>query len=125
MHRPSSRASRPHRAEAVVSGHRVAYQVAGSGDPVVLVHGLAGSLRWWRRNVTALAEAHTVYLLNLPGFGAFRLSWPGFWSFQGRGQRFSLEAGADWLAGWIEAVGIGPCHIVAHSMGGHITIRLA
>jgi pimeloyl-ACP methyl ester carboxylesterase len=89
--------------------------VAGSGEPVVLVHGLAGSTRWWCRNVAALAKAHAVYLLNLPGFGAFR----------GRHQRFSLAAAADWLTDWIEAVGIGPCHLVGHSMGGHIAIRVA
>jgi pimeloyl-ACP methyl ester carboxylesterase len=65
--------------------------------------------------VSALAAAHTVYLLNLPGFGAFRP----------RGLRFALADAADWLAEWIEAVGIGPCHIVAHSMGGHVAIRLA
>lgn len=113
------------RAEVTVRGRRIPYQVVGSGDPVVLVHGLAGSTRWWQRNVAALAGAHSVYLLNLPGFGGFRLSWPGFRAFPGRGERFSLEAAAEWLGGWIEAVGIAPCHIVAHSMGGHITIRLA
>src|SRR5436190_1919472 len=115
MQRPNGMASRPHRAEATVRGHRVAYQVAGSGDPVVLVHGLAGSLRWWRRNVSALAEAHTVYLLNLPGFGSFRRRGPGF----------ALAEAADWLVAWIDAAGIAPCHIVAHSMGAHVAVRLA
>ena len=99
----------------MVRGHRVAYQVAGSGDPVVLVHGLAGSMRWWRRNVSALAEAHTIYLVNLPGFGSFRRRGPGF----------TLAGAADWLVAWIEAAGVAPCHIVAHSLGGHVTIRLA
>lgn len=102
-------------AEVVVRGHRVRYRVAGSGDPVVLVHGLAGSTRWWRRNVSALAEAHTVYLVNFPGFGSFRRRGPGF----------ALAEAADWLVAWIEAADIAPCHIVAHSMGGHVTIRLA
>jgi len=102
-------------AEILVRGRRVEYQAAGSGDPVVLVHGLAGSMRWWRRNVPALAEAHRVYLVNLPGFGSFRH----------RGHRFVLADAADWLGDWMEAVGIAPCHIVAHSMGGHVAIRLA
>jgi pimeloyl-ACP methyl ester carboxylesterase len=115
----------PTRAEVTVRGQRIAYQVAGSGEPVVLVHGLAGSTRWWCRNVAALAETHTVYVLNLPGFGAFRLGLPRIGPFRGRGARFSLEAAADWLTDWIEAVGIGPCHIVGHSMGGHIAIRVA
>lgn len=96
-------------------GQRLGYQVAGHGEPVVLVHGLAGSARWWRRNVAALAEAHAVYLVNLPGFGSF-----------GRPiRRIAVADGADWLAEWIEAVGIAPCHVVAHSMGGYLTISLA
>src|SRR5262245_7005711 len=96
------------RAEVTVRGQRISYQMGGSGEPVLLVHGLAGSLRWWRRNVPALARSHTVYLVNLPGFGAF--GW--------RGSRFNLADAADWLMEVIEAIGIAPCHIVAHSMGG-------
>jgi pimeloyl-ACP methyl ester carboxylesterase len=115
MHPPNSSAIRLQDAEVMVRGQRVAYQVAGSGDPVVLVHGLAGSTRWWRRNVSALAEAHTIHLVNLPGFGSFRR----------RGSGLALAEAADWLGAWIEATGIGPCHIVAHSMGGHMAIRLA
>src|SRR6185436_2175119 len=61
------------------------------------------------------AEAHTVYLVNLPGFGSFRRY----------GLRFTLAEGADWLGAWIEAAGVAPCHVVAHSMGGYLTIRLA
>jgi pimeloyl-ACP methyl ester carboxylesterase len=109
------RSVRLRQAEVTVRGRPVTYRVAGAGPPVVLVHGLAGSMRWWRRNVTALAASHEVYLLNLPGFGAFRR----------RGLRFALAEAADWLGDWIEAVGIAPCDIVAHSMGGHIGVRLA
>ena len=99
----------------MVQGQRIDYWMAGAGEPVVLVHGLAGSMRWWRRNVPALAAHHTVYLLNLPGFGAFRR----------RGLRFALSEAADWLGAWIEATGAAPCHLVAHSMGGHVAVRLA
>jgi pimeloyl-ACP methyl ester carboxylesterase len=102
-------------AEVMVRGQRLRYQVAGSGEPVVLVHGLAGSARWWRRNVASLAGAYSVYLVNLPGFGSF--SRPG--------RRHPLADGAAWLAEWIEAVGIAPCHVIAHSMGGYLTISLA
>jgi pimeloyl-ACP methyl ester carboxylesterase len=112
---PRWRAADLQRAEVEVRGRLVAYQVTGTGPPVVLVHGLAGSARWWVRNVAALAESHTVYLVNLPGFGSFRRN----------GAPFVLRDGPDWLGAWIDAVGIGPCHLVAHSMGGHLTLRLA
>ncbi len=98
-----------------VRGRQIGYQVGGAGEPVVLVHGLAGSMRWWCRNIEALARHPTVYLVNLPGFGAF----------QKGGLRFTLADAADWLADWVDAVGIAPCHVVAHSMGGYLTVRLA
>ena len=103
------------RRTVVVRGQRVTYESAGSGEPVVFVHGLGGSTRWWARNVPAIAREHAVYLVNLPGFGALR--W--------RGPRFVLREAADWLGEWLEAAGTGPCHLVGHSMGGYIAVRLA
>jgi pimeloyl-ACP methyl ester carboxylesterase len=103
------------RGSVTVQGQPVEYLRSGSGPPVVLLHGLAGSTRWWSRNIQALAAHYTVYLVNLPGFGSFR--W--------RGQHFALGLTADWLAAWMAAAEIGPCHIVAHSMGGYLTLKLA
>jgi pimeloyl-ACP methyl ester carboxylesterase len=85
------------------------------GEPLVLLHGLSGSTRWWVRNASALAEAHRVHVLNLPGFGD--LPW--------RSPRFVLTEAADWVADWLAAVGLDACHLVGHSMGGYIAIRLA
>lgn len=38
-----------------ISGHAVRFQVVGQGEPVVLVHGLAGSSGWWARNIPVLS----------------------------------------------------------------------
>ena len=98
-----------------VFGHPVSYEVAGEGgEPVVLVHGLSGSTRWWARNVSALAEHYRVYLVNLPGFGAAR------WR-----QRFVLSEAASWLLAWMEALGLEKVHLVGHSMGGYLSLKLA
>lgn len=102
------------RAVVLVRGRLVTYQRIGEGPPVVLLHGLAGSVRWWARNVRALAARHTVYLVNLPGFGAFRR----------QNEQFVLQEAADWLAEWLDAAQIGPCHVVAHSMGAYLTLRM-
>jgi pimeloyl-ACP methyl ester carboxylesterase len=101
--------------EVTVSGHPVRYEVAGEGDPVVLVHGLSGSTRWWARNVPDLAKHHRVYLVNLPGFGVLHRSGP----------RFVLAEATSWLLAWMEAVGLRSAHLVGHSMGGYLSLRLA
>ncbi len=98
-----------------VGNHRVSYEVLGEGDPVILVHGLSGSMRWWSRNVQALAQDHRVYLVDLPGFGTMRRVRT----------RFALVNVAQWLLAWMEAVDIRQAHFVGHSMGGYICMWIA
>lgn len=43
---------------------------AGRGDPLLLIHGGHGSWTHWSANIEALARAHRVVALDLPGFGA-------------------------------------------------------
>jgi pimeloyl-ACP methyl ester carboxylesterase len=93
---------------------RIYYQVAGSGRPVVLVHGLSGSTRWWSRNIAAFAERFRVYVLDLIGFGASR-----------DGLEFVLSEAAYYLTKWMDALGIDGGSLVGHSMGGFIAADLA
>jgi pimeloyl-ACP methyl ester carboxylesterase len=93
---------------------RLHYQTAGSGDPVVLIHGLSASSRWWHRNIDALAGQFSLYIVDLIGFGRSR----------GR-QRFVLSESAALLARWMETIGLDRAHIVGHSMGGYIAAQLA
>jgi pimeloyl-ACP methyl ester carboxylesterase len=48
---------------------KIHYQTAGSGPPVVLLHGLLGGSFCWRHNLAALAQQHTVFAVDLPGHG--------------------------------------------------------
>jgi pimeloyl-ACP methyl ester carboxylesterase len=93
---------------------RLYYQTAGSGDPVVLIHGLSASSRWWHRNIDALAKHFKLYVIDLIGFGRNR----------GR-RRFVLDESAALLARWMETIGLERAHIVGHSMGGFIAAHLA
>ncbi|MEO1673710.1 MAG: alpha/beta fold hydrolase [Cyanobacteria bacterium J06631_2] len=40
--------------------------------PVILIHGFGASIEHWRNNISAIAQNHTVYALDLLGFGASR-----------------------------------------------------
>ena len=96
-----------------VGGAIIGYEVSGAGPPLVLIHGLSGSGRWWRHNLVAFAAHFRVYTLDLVGFGA------------SRGGRFELERAAFFLAAWLEHLYIARTHIVGHSMGGYIAADLA
>lgn len=97
-----------------IDGVPIAYQAIGHGEPVVLVHGLSGSGRWWQRNVTALGQSFRVYVVDLIGFGA------------SRGPRhFVLSEASDYLVRWLDVLGIERTHVIGHSMGGFIAADMA
>ena len=47
----------------------IACHIEGSGPALVLLHGGGGSWTHWVRNIPALRSHHTVYALDMPGFG--------------------------------------------------------
>jgi 3-oxoadipate enol-lactonase len=57
------------RAFAVVNGTRLAYEVAGAGPPVVLLHGLTVDMRMWDDQFAPFATQHRVVRYDLRGFG--------------------------------------------------------
>lgn len=102
------------RCEHIHLGDSTLYtEVTGKGSPVVLIHGLAGSTRWWSRNVAALARTHEVHTVDLVGFG------------KNVGGRFVLAQAAGLLAEWMRRRGLQGASVVGHSMGGHIAADLA
>ncbi|MEI7771260.1 MAG: alpha/beta fold hydrolase, partial [Chloroflexales bacterium] len=48
---------------------RLAYRAGGDGPPLLLIHGWGGSSRHWLGAFVTLAEDHTVYAIDLPGYG--------------------------------------------------------
>lgn len=92
---------------------------AGSGAPVVLLHGLGGSSDWWRRNFDVIAERHDVAAIDLVGFGRNRFFL----------RRSALPLKFDEIAAllvrWIESSFRQPVHLVGNSLGGQIAIHVA
>jgi pimeloyl-ACP methyl ester carboxylesterase len=106
--------SRLERRRAKIGPATIAYEVAGSGPPVVLVHGLSGSSRWWRRNIGALTPHRRVYVVDLIGFGASRARHP-----------FALAEAAGYLGQLLDQLELARVSLVGHSMGGLIAAELA
>jgi pimeloyl-ACP methyl ester carboxylesterase len=93
------------------------YLEAGTGPPLLLLHGHEQSATSWRWDIPALARTHRVLALSLPGHGdiapAVGDSAPG--SDQAR---FVTE--------FLDTLHIDPLlHVVGHSAGGAIALRLA
>ena len=98
-----------------VNGKSIRYWVEGQGPALILVHGLACSAEFWQYNVRPLAERHRVYALDLLGFGR---------SDKDIGQ-FSLPYAASFLAGFMDALGIGRATLAGNSLGGVVSAQFA
>lgn len=108
----------PDRDRSPVSSRRplLALELAGSGKPLVLLHGLAADRAIWQAVVPALARRRLVVSVDLPGFGA---SAPA-------GDRFELDEVADRVARGLAAQGIlSPFALVGHSLGAGVATVLA
>src|SRR4051812_39089716 len=94
-------------------GHRVIYRIAGSGPPVVLIHGMINSSRHWEEVALRLAPKHTVIAPDLIGHGD---------SATPRGD-YSLGAHAASIRDLLAAIGIERASIVGHSLGGGVAMQ--
>src|SRR6478736_5633675 len=94
-------------------GHRVIYRIAGSGPPVVLIHGMVNSSRHWEEVALRLAGRYTVIAPDLIGHGD---------SATPRGD-YSLGAHAASIRDLMAAIGIDHATIVGHSLGGGVAMQ--
>src|SRR5215212_9514428 len=94
-------------------GHRVIYRIAGSGPPVVLIHGMVNSSRHWERVALTLADRYTVIAPDLIGHGD---------SATPRGD-YSLGAHAAVIRDVLSAIGVDRATIVGHSLGGGVAMQ--
>ena len=95
------------------------YHEAGTGAPLVLLHGGGpGASAWrnWKQNLPALAGHFRVLAVDQPGYG--RSDKPlvrgGMWEFYARAVRDLLDE-----------LGIERTHFVGNSLGGGTTLKFA
>jgi pimeloyl-ACP methyl ester carboxylesterase len=103
----------PKAADVEVDGVRTFYLDAGSGPPVVLLHGLGATNASMLPTLRDLSRDHRVIAPDLPGFGdsdkPIRPLHAAFY--------------AHWLASFLEALGIERAHLVGNSMGGRVAVE--
>lgn len=93
--------------------HQLFCRRVGAGPPVLLLHGLAGSWRYWRRGLDGLRERHAVYIPDLIGFGR---------SPKPRGD-YSIAMHVEALARLLERID-GEVVLAGHSMGSIVALGL-
>jgi pimeloyl-ACP methyl ester carboxylesterase len=98
-----------------VGEFRIHSEHMGSGPPVVLLHGLSGSRRWWRFTTPALSRRFRVHVPELVGFGASR----------GASRQPDIAEMAAVIAAWMREIGVESPRLVGHSMGGQIALHVA
>jgi pimeloyl-ACP methyl ester carboxylesterase len=100
---------------ARVNGVELYYELSGSGEPLVLVHGSWGDHHNWDPVVRALAESFRVLAYDRRGHSASERP-----AAQG-----SVFEDADDLTGLIEQLGLAPAHVAGNSFGAVIALRAA
>jgi pimeloyl-ACP methyl ester carboxylesterase len=99
-----------------LEGVAIHYEDKGQGSPIVLIHGLGGSISNFRYNIPVLAEHLRVIALDLKGFG---------YSERPAASDYSLTAQARLVGELMDRLGISRAAVLGHSMGGAIALRLA
>ncbi len=102
------------------SGATINTVTAGSGEPVLLLHGYPQTMVCWHEIAPALAKDYTVVCADLRGYGG---------SSKPKGlpdhSNYSKRAMAQDMVEVMSALGHDRFHLVGHDRGGRVAHRLA
>jgi pimeloyl-ACP methyl ester carboxylesterase len=90
------------------------YKTFGQGDPLIILHGLFGTLDNWQTLGKKLAEHYTVYLVDQRNHGR-----------SPHDEAHTYAAMAEDLHHFMESHWIFKAHILGHSMGGKTAMAFA
>ena len=104
------------------NGHRlkvgdshIYFRKAGSGPPVVLLHGGAGDSSDWIETMAALSITHTLYAPDLAGYGSSDRNEDGY----------RLSDFVESTVEFLRTLGVDSAVMVGHSLGGRIGLEIA
>ena len=120
----------------VWQGHTLSYveapQETATGQPVrsnlVLIHGFGACKEHWRHNISPLRRQHTVYALDLIGFGDSSKPRSRLKDETSRGNDDWCYSIASWgaqVADFVSHCTQGPVQLVGNSIGGVVALEAA
>lgn len=92
----------------MAGGVRTRCLEAGTGEPLVLLHGMGGHAEAYIKNIMPLAEKFHVYAIDMIGHG-----------FSDKPEiTYSIEAFANHVKQFLDSAGIQTAHVQGESLGG-------
>jgi pimeloyl-ACP methyl ester carboxylesterase len=89
----------------------------GSGEPLVLIHGIGSRWQVWNPVLPYLEPERDVIALDLPGFGASPMA--------PHDQPPGLETLTNSVIGLLDELGLEQPHVAGNSLGGWLSLELA
>jgi pimeloyl-ACP methyl ester carboxylesterase len=93
---------------------RIATMEAGTGRPVLMLHGLGGTKISFLPTVAALAPSYRMVAMDIPGFGDSDKPIASY----------DAEFMARWAVALLDSLGIDKADVLGHSMGGRVALEL-
>ena len=100
----------------LVNGWRIHYEDAGSGSPVLMLHGIPTSSFIWRRQIDALSRTHRVLAPDLLGWGL---------SDKPADFDYRISSYADVIDRFLDALGVSEVTLVVHDLGAAVGLQFA
>ena len=107
--------ARPEAHRVRVNGMQMYYEVSGTGDPLIVLHGAYMNIETMGPIIPKLAETHRVYALELQGHGRTT----------DIDRKITYQNLADDVAAFMDAVGLAKADVFGYSMGGQAALQLA
>lgn len=98
-----------------IDDHYIHYLKAGSGHPVLLLHGGASNSQDWADTMDALSHSYALYAPDMIGYGL---------SDRNR-DRYSLSDFVRFTQAFIQKLGLNSLTLVGHSLGGRVCLEIA
>ena len=103
------------KAYALVNGLKMYYEIQGTGQPVIVLHGGFGNTELYMPNVTALVKNYKVITVDMQGHGRTAdIDRP-----------LDPDSMANDIAALIKQLNLGKTDIIGYSLGGSVALRLA